>query len=207
MYRLIRHENGKGSCEHCGHGLKSLFTIANEDGEQMVVGSECVRHFLAADQQQTVALIERRVKRAGTQWRKQTPPRKPGETRAQYINRRLAEMDNARRAGIAWAQKFRGQSIHLMAQADLEERGLHMPKSSRFEMYWRHTSNGAVNEKHGHAGHYAKCERCAEIAALQDAWSEVLLYNRVQEIIDEHAAEHSANPYDFNRPFWEVRKI
>lgn len=45
MIKLIRFEQGEASCQHCGREIKNLFVIEN-DGIEMVVGSECVQKLL-----------------------------------------------------------------------------------------------------------------------------------------------------------------
>lgn len=85
---------GRSSCEECGHPIRWLFTIRNSEGVTKQVGSECVVHLLA-ERAWDAASLNRRLNRAKAQWKQQKPAAKDGETRTEYIARRLTEMSNA----------------------------------------------------------------------------------------------------------------
>lgn len=85
-------------CDACGHDIKWRYVILNGD-RRMTVGSECVNALLGP----VAEHLDRRAKRAAAQWRKQEPAPRPNETRERYINRRMVEMTNARRAYNAYA--------------------------------------------------------------------------------------------------------
>jgi len=106
-FRIVGFQHIEGregdTCEHCGHDIKQVYTIQAEDGTRMRVGCECVVTLTARTAACTEAMvIDRRFKRACAQWRSNKPLRRDGETRGQYIERRMAEMANAKAAAQAW---------------------------------------------------------------------------------------------------------
>ena len=96
------------SCDHCGHDIRQVYVIADEAGAQMQVGSDCVRMLTArTEAYATAERWEKRFSRAASQWRAaQSKPNYPqpmaGESREQYINRRVHEMARGLAAGKAW---------------------------------------------------------------------------------------------------------
>jgi hypothetical protein len=118
MFKLIRvyaAEKLNGalpSCDHCGHDIRNVFVIEDESGRIMKVGSDCVMMLIgrtetAAD----VNRYQKRLERAARQWRdakkrRDFPQPLAGETREQYINRRVSEMTNALKAGKAWTAYY-----------------------------------------------------------------------------------------------------
>lgn len=89
------------SCEHCGHAIKEVFVITNGT-VTMNVGSDCVVNLVSPLERSASELITKRMSRAASQFRKNEPAAKQGETRTEYINRRVAEMANAFKAYNVW---------------------------------------------------------------------------------------------------------
>ena len=100
-------ETGVDSCQLCGHPIKQLYYVATADGHHKTVGSECVRGLLADDTRYTVGLIEKRAKRAARQWKDAKPAPKDGESKGDYVNRRVAEMANALSAYRVYGKRAR----------------------------------------------------------------------------------------------------
>lgn len=172
------------SCESCGHYIKEVFVI--QSGETVLkVGSDCVNQFLSQDAIATVELITRRMKRAATQYRKNEPAAKSGESRDEYINRRVAEMGNARAAF---------NHIHKMVgtKSKINENGI----INRFMCMYMPT--------------FVKPEGYHEKFVYLEQWREIqgwLGAKRYARNMDRIGKMFNANRYDFDRPVWEVRKI
>lgn len=180
QWTFVRYEltESRRECDACGTNIKHLYHIAN--GEQrMVVGSECVNQWTAPDQRGDARAAERRANRAAAQWREKRPAPRDGETRAEYINRRVEEMGNAFAASKAYnaiLAKHRAPNLTFVARDMLRRQG-------KGPNLWR-----ATREE-------------------QDRWHEEhvkpLSRNLMQQLVDQY----NANPYDFARPLWDVRKI
>jgi hypothetical protein len=108
MYKLIRATVHEGTrrlpfCDHCGHSIRVLCEIEHaETGQRMTVGTDCVRSFVSPPQAETAERVAKRYQRAARQWRSKMPLPLEGETREQYIARRVSEMGNALPAGREW---------------------------------------------------------------------------------------------------------
>lgn len=159
MFKIVgfTHLEGKGSsekplpcCDNCGHDIRNIFTISDEQNRHMRVGSECVLLLTAnTDAQIEAAKITKRMERASRQWRENKPVRLDGETREQYINRRISEMANAMIA-------------HKYFQA--EHAKLFTPRG--YNGYWSWTHDMKVAERGQKMG--LKIERTAVIKRHSD---------------------------------------
>lgn len=98
--------DGNDTCRLCGHGIKRLFYVRDLNGATFVVGSECVEALLGVEDKTKVELMTKRTNRAARQWKAQEPRARDGETQVDYINRRVAEMTNARRAYNVWLTRI-----------------------------------------------------------------------------------------------------
>lgn len=124
---------GCDSCGMCGHDIRRVFIIASNTGVVKHVGSECVNHMLNADQRQRVELLDRRTTRAASQWRKKLPAPLDGETRDQYIARRVDEMDHAQAAFKATI----AIDFHKYANDQLKAKEASLPPyGERFTKQW-----------------------------------------------------------------------
>lgn len=204
-------DGGCDTCQACGHEIKHVFVIRNHNGAMMNVGSECVNSWLAPDERNKAELIERRTNRASAQWRKKDPKPRDGETRTDYINRRVAEMDNAMKAAKAWGGMFARTSLYELARRSLAQKGVEDP--SRTLRYSRHTAGefDLVNERDGHEGKYqVSCPACqrqeAEHTKARQEYEAARLAE-IERITAEFEAKYNANRYDFERVMWQVRKI
>lgn len=208
----VEHVGGQGSsCQHCGHGIKNVFYIRNvETGATMEVGSECVKHFVTLpDEVFSAKRREARVKRAIRQWNANKELRKPGETREEFINRRVREMANALAAFSAmnaWFGRKHSVSwgIHQAAKQWLRDNGY-------YDLEGRRTSEDHHEHDKDHNGEhpefdYIKCSVCAQQKALYAAQRRNFQMAR-EAVLQEFADQHGANVFDFNRLVWEVRKI
>lgn len=170
VYQLSKPE---ATCDNCGHDIAQLFHIHEVDtGRKMTVGSECVSFLLAGQDFASAELMKRRMNRAAAQWRKQQPMPNSGETRTDYINRRVAEMGNALKAHHVWTAEYatlfqaRGTfggwstTYDMKVQARGKRLGIYI---ERADIKWRH--------------------------------------------LHRIARKLNANPFDFTRPTWDVRKI
>lgn len=103
MWKLVGYTpEGRDGCHLCGHDIKRLFHVQSSEGKYMVVGSECVESLLDVDDRAKMDVQIKRTNRAGRQWKEQKPAALEGENRESYINRRVAEMYNARLAFNAY---------------------------------------------------------------------------------------------------------
>lgn len=178
------------ACDNCGHEIKRLYTIKGA-GQRHVVGSECV---IILCGRAAVDRTERRAKRAATQFRKNTPPARPGETKADYVNRRVREMANAMTAYKAFLSFERGAFEHQSFKL-----------ARRAARIWKLPHE--VNDRF----RWVAC-RCQD-------WEHngVLLPNLCNRHLRLHqlrahymrriARKYGANVYDFDRPAWEVAKV
>lgn len=173
---------GLASCGNCGHEIKQLYTIKSDSGLVLVVGCECVKHLCGKN----TFNLERRVKRAAAQWRKKTPKPRKDESRTNYINRRVAEMGNALTAYEAWQAFYR---LNFKKAADKLKR-------RAFKLY-----NMPFTESYG----FAVCACPTRIRFGQcNHFQFISLQNHFTKRI---ARQAGANPYDFRRSVWEVRKL
>jgi hypothetical protein len=176
-------KGGLRPCQNCGHDIKEKYTVESESGETLIVGSECVKTLTGKQG----AAITKRVLRAARQWRDRKPAPLPDESREDYIERRVSEMANAMKAYEA----------HTL----LRKQGNWLRYYNRLERTWRalcHVTREWVNT--------LPDGRPAAFGSRQ--YSAVLCYSRVDSHALKHIARrHKANPFDFNRPGWEVVKI
>lgn len=115
-------EHTSSNCEHCGREIKNRYTILFTDGEnkyEMVVGESCAKTLMG--EKFSDSPLQARRKKAEAEWKKQTPKPRSGETKDQYITRRITEKGNAYTAWLKW-RKFnaRGQAIKATAALGLE---------------------------------------------------------------------------------------
>ena len=199
------------SCDHCGHSIKQCYEIVEtETNRQMTVGSDCVVHLTSSsiDFENKVKITEKRFKRASAQWRSQKPPKKENETRVEYINRRLVEMDNALKAAKPWIAKFAKTSIHLMARDRLSDMGIYVA-DSRIWGITTHTLTypyERLNSENGHVGSSYSCPACERVKVWNKAYDQ-LVREETEKIYQEHEQQYQANRFDFNQTIWNVRKI
>lgn len=157
-WKFVSHYEGAHTCENCGHDIKQCFVIESDAGAQMVVGSDCVESFLAPEHQPTFKTYERRRKRAESQWRKNIPEKREGETRSEYVARRISEMGNAKKAYKAWAEisnnrRLGKETVASIALRRLEERGETAPAQRYGDAWWawsekvRREENAILDEK------------------------------------------------------------
>ena len=112
-YRLvsITLESRQRTCQNCGTSIKWVYGV-HTGTRTMFVGSVCASKLLD-DQAFSEGLMDRRRKRASSQWRTQKPPALPGEDKAAYVARRMIEMDNAWAAHLAYKGLL---PIHIYAR-------------------------------------------------------------------------------------------
>lgn len=112
VYTVEKLNGAYPSCDHCGHDIRNIFVIEDKSGKQMKVGSDCVIQLTARTQAHTDSVRwQARIERAAAQWRDAKkklhyPQPLSGETREQYINRRINEMSRALDAGKAWSMHY-----------------------------------------------------------------------------------------------------
>lgn len=94
IWRLVGIEEGRASCDSCGHDIANLYFVTSNTSEKQIVGSECVKALIDPADVPMFELLKKRRNRAAKQWRDNKPAHKENETREQYINRRLLEMQN-----------------------------------------------------------------------------------------------------------------
>lgn len=189
MFRLlysVQLEKPTASCESCGHAIAQCFYISDENGKQMVVGSECVNTHLSPSDQ-SAKKQQQRLSRAAAQWRKQKPEPKDGETRTQYINRRVEEMSNAMGAYRAWAVLFtRGRTFYTVGIERLKAQGIIDPRVYSFIS----APDWAIEQRRALACEYDRM--------VQDEY---------KQFVTEFECAHKANVYDFNQPSYKVAKV
>lgn len=184
MFKVVDFQliEGLRSCENCGHEIKQLYTVQDESGKRLTVGSECVVHLCG----RIHANLERRAKRASSQWRKQNPKPLKDETRVEYINRRVAEMGRAMAAYNAWTVFYKHDFVRMADK--LKRRGFKLCGIPFTE--WHGFISCACPE-------YVKWGRCRHF----------LFHDLVRHFVKRIGRKMQANPYDFHRPVWEVRKL
>lgn len=176
--------DGLRACENCGHEIKRLYRIRSTGGELMTVGSECVT--LLCGRISIINKTEARAKRAASQWRANKPERMKGESKADYVNRRLREMANAMNAHKALIQFERRDFPQLyFSLAKRAARIFNLP----------HT----VNERYG----YVTCKCQGDLLCHVH----LLRHQFHAHYANKLGRKYGANPYDFNRPAWEVAKV
>lgn len=128
----------RGSCEMCGHEIRWAYIVTSSDGAMRKVGSDCIWHFVTGDERTKAERAVKRYERAKREWntwqkfvngdlatrrelRGKAPRAKHGETRSEYIERRVKEMANAKKgfalalsvfdrrggATLGWGKRFR----------------------------------------------------------------------------------------------------
>ena len=179
------------SCESCGHDICWCYVVKLDDGGTMTLGSDCVASLLDPTAGQ---LLKKYANAAAREWLKKVPAPRDGESRAEYINRRIAEKTNARRAWQHWKA--------------LATDGGYGWRSQRFTAEQRLTNRGVTNPK-GRKSHYYhchtyQCRTCAEAIAAVPAYDQAVrdeLSTMLREIED---ACH-ANRFDFvDKPAWRI---
>lgn len=205
-YQVIDYIYEKAGCEHCGTGIVHGFIIQDEFGTQMRVGSQCMQHFVTEDSSSSYAAskLDRRVKRAGNQWRSQKPPRIEGETRKQYINRRVKEMGNAISAAKAFQRKYKGSDFYFAADQVLKGwLGFDYIQESR---KWQHRNiDGILNEDYGHKNEYP-CPGCRRKDELSQTIQQLKQEAR-DTLYRQFEQEYQANRFDFLKPIWDLKKV
>lgn len=122
VWRLVsfeQRERPTGTCDLCGHDIAQIFYIQSDDVRR-AVGCECINTFLTPDDRNRADLLKRRANRAAKQWREKNPAPRDGETRPQYIDRRMREMDNAMRAYKA-SLKLDVNKFRMAALRDIKD--------------------------------------------------------------------------------------
>ena len=182
-WRFTGVEQRRTSCELCGHDIAHVYYARSNTGAVIGVGCDCINTLLDPDERGKVELFTRRMNRAAAQWSKKLPAPKDGETRDQYIVRRVTEMGNARAASNAYA----AIGHQGFTDARLTARNEH--KAELDDLRSKITSNYSAESN-------AYMQRISEIenAAIDKLHAQV-------------EAKYKANRFDFNRQAWEVRKI
>lgn len=202
------------SCDHCGQAIKNRYHLYNGLGGTMIVGSDCFQHFLNDGESDKATQAVKRMNRAASQWRKQTPKSRDGETREQYISRRVAEMGNAQKAHTAWCGKWGQGSFYWTVDKQVKAQLPYFPQGMEAWTFRHWKGDGIkqawnVNGLHeGTSTH--DCWLCQQQAAVKKAygeWQHTLHQAIAETITSEFETQYNANRYDFNRPVWEVRKI
>lgn len=201
-YKLVKvlHIEGTESpfgCEHCGYGgLKNVFFLMGSDQKQITVGSECVWTLLTGQDLKQARDTDKNIKRAGREWKKQYPPPLENESRAAYINRRMAEIPNAAMASRA----FRGINLYLKCKQRLEEQGILDPYTFRgfgYTKHYRDTEMGYAtwNILTPHEGRTSECWLCRQQELLQQAYNAEIKHEEFR-YYQEIAVKFGANLYD-----------
>lgn len=197
----VQLERPTATCQNCGHGIAQCFYIQHKETKlTIVVGCECVGHLLTDDHVQSVERNRTRLTRAAAQWRKQLPPALPNETRTEYINRRLKEMDNASKAHKDWVAACKREFIYTDTSAPLP-----ITLSGINREMVREFGENPLRFQHFHDFRW---ERWVfdQRQAVMDWWREET-DRRLKCNQQVFAAEHGANPFDFTKASWDVRKV
>lgn len=207
MYKYIGYANYAHTCEHCGHDIAHVYTIRHiQTGVTLRVGSECVLQLLDLNERPVFEREQARRKRAASQWRTQKPAAHEGETREQYIERRVCEMSNALAAFKAWSGLFgRGVTLYSLAIKSLQESGVEDPSIyGRQPHYTYPDSREIVNP--GHEGYSHNCPLCQQQEGLKKAYVEMVREEQ-EAVVRRFEEKHQANRFDFNRAVWNVKKL
>ena len=181
------------SCASCGTPIHNCFVIETDEGGEITVGSECAITLLGAF---GVRTHETDIKRAMREWRKQQPAPHEGETREDYITRRLAEREHAKRAWQAWqAMKTRdafGASHRNTARRRLAARGIRDP----YDVAYTHRRIHDVRDDN--------CALCLSLTEEFRVWPQ-LLAQEEEAMAAEIEQRYRANRADFvGVPAWRV---
>lgn len=180
-WRLVYYNpNGRNSCGLCGHDIKREFHVMSSTGERRIVGSECINTLLSPDERPKVALFKRRVSRAERQWREKLPLARDGESREQYISRRVTEMANARRAFNA--------SLNRTTEVTARRERMFAENKQRIQELWD--------------------QRRATGSREYDELLQSIYRDAENPILSEIEATYTANRFDFaHKAAWKVRAI
>jgi len=192
-------EAGKGqhlpSCQSCGHPIKQLFTVKTDKGGVMVVGIDCAEMMLGKVQLKEQQ-ITKRFNAATREWQKKTPKPLEGETKSQYINRRIAEKGNAYTAWQGYQRIVHQHNsqglLHLAAESILKGRGVFYPNTSH-----RCDKNAE----------YGKCQACQVLKEQVESW--YTARNAAQdEIAEITEKQYQAHRFDFiGKAAYQVKGI
>lgn len=175
-------------CENCGHAIAQCYFIEHIDtAQQMRVGCECVVLLLLPGQKISFDLARRRLNRAEAQWTRQVPAPRAGETRDQYINRRIREAGNALDAHKEWTATLANDTLESMAEQAL--------KKQRYQ-----------NPLHYCFGKPPSEETRQQRKGLIAAW-DALLDIECKAVIRRFEEKWCASHFDFSRPTWEVKNL
>lgn len=174
---------GRTSCELCGHEIRRVFYAKSNTGAVIGVGCDCINTLLDPDERDKVELFTRRMTRAAAQWRKKLPAPKDGETRDQYIARRVTEMGNARSAYDAYVA-IGWNGFQCAKKSAIDE---HQAELTELR-------NKIVSQYSAEAAAYHKRFSEIESAAIDK------LHTGIE-------GKYKSNRFDYNRSPWEVRKI
>lgn len=182
-------ESVASHCENCQHPIAALYFLRHrETGNQIRVGSECVLELLTDGQEITFENTRARARRAVDQLRRGNPPPKPGETPAQYINRRVMEQANALKAHHDWTSLLAQYENPADLVSDrLKKKGIRNPD---FDFFSRNQTPEQIEAR--------RLARETYESAKVTEWAAV---------IAEHEEKYKANYYDFNQMTWQVNKL
>lgn len=173
-------------CESCGHDIKWNYVVRLENGARQTVGSECVKPLCGetADAQR----LSKRVRAAERQWKAGSPAPREGESRAEYVNRRLEEMANARHGWDEYRRVLRGGLLHLFAESDLQRRGERKPGR---DFHYDDRSFGCDARERG------ACTRCQGQDRQWEAW-QARIKAEMESILRGVEERTSSNRFDWH---------
>ncbi len=194
--KLIRVQFSKGrhSCESCGHTpINNLYFVQLDTGKEIIVGAECAEKLLGYS---SSVLLTRYINAAKREWKQQKPAPKEGETREDYLTRRVAEKLNARKAWQAWKEIERSGGwggCRTIARQRLYARGVYEPGPA-----------GHSPGVGGHTEHYVTCPKCQWKIEADKAFEQALK-DEGSQIIREIERQYQANAWDFvGVPGWKL---
>lgn len=201
--RLINiqlHEDG-GTCEACGHEIKWHYTIRQDDGGLITVGSDCAQTLL---NKEDADVLKKRARLAAQEWRARFPMPAQGEIREDYINRRIAEKAHAMQAWQMCNTYLRKSApygqMHIACEYKLSsEFGIERPTMTS------HVRAGLYG--HDNDSTYL-CTLCNEYKhALLDVyrWQVGIAGNMILADVERATC---SNRYDwYNKTPWQVKKV
>lgn len=87
------------ACQHCGKtGIKQVVVLSDDEGNTIEVGSVCAIELCIDDNREAVMMWKKRADRAAREWKNERRDPVDGETKEQYVARRIIQMGNARNA-------------------------------------------------------------------------------------------------------------
>lgn len=190
--KLIRVQFSKGrhSCQSCGHTpINNLFFIRTDAGAELMVGTECAEKLLRLDD------AKRYIAAAKREWKQQKPQPRDGESREDYLTRRVFEKLHARAAWQAWRviEKSYWGGSYALARQRLNQRGIYAPQTAGHMAFFD-----------GHTEVYVTCPKCQWKLEADKAWNEALKAEE-RQIIHEVEQQYQANAWDFvGVPGWRI---